>query len=426
MRGFVRRSPLASLLALAACGSDASVSRGVSVSYVFETGGGDVGCDQVAGIDHVKIDVLAPDGITSRLGFPITRACTTDAFTTPAVPAGANILVVSAIGNVEGDANATLYDARMMISAPTSGTTQLVLKPEVAYLSVSWTFGDQMLLPCATEVAYVEVLISTGTTHQSAFMQRFMCSATPAANLGPFSVGSYSVEIDAYSNQGFILFNNMATMRSFERGSKNTYDAVLAPLGGLLQLDWTFDIRGVMNKACDDMSVRVQTITATVKDLQGGPAATEPISCAVTRPYAFQQERFRQGRNLDLTLIGEGAERFKYEGKFTMPDHDWNPGTLVMNAVGSATVSIALGTSTCGTTLFDFFRVSVTPADPPMSPPLTAQNLAPGATSLAVVDAPYGAYLIEVDQMLNNMPICSVQGSRTIASRQNQWDPFKF
>src|SRR6185503_2825098 len=142
------------------------------------------------------------------------------------------------------------------------------LRPEVAFLTVNWSFGSSGLLPCDTEVGDVDVLVSTGTAQGTAFHQRFACMDTPVVVPAPLPLASYTIQIDAYSSQEFILFSGTA-VRALERGD-NDLTVMLAALGGRLYMDWSFSIGGQPIRPCDDPRVNVVPIDATVRSTEGG------------------------------------------------------------------------------------------------------------------------------------------------------------
>jgi hypothetical protein len=396
------------------------------ISFLIAKGGKDVACASVKEIEDVTVTLHAADGRTVIAGFPKIADCSSGVLETSVAP-GNYALEVVAEGHV-GSEKGVLFTAHTM-TTPDMKDVQLSLKPEVAYLTIVWSFENQDLMPClSNDVDHVQVTISTGSTHAS-FDRAFPCMATPVAIDEPFPLDSFTILIQAFSDQGAPLFSR-TVMRTPERGDQEV-DLVLTPLGGSLFLDWQFGIRAELTRACNDPRVDVATIAATVVSLEGGQPISDHFDCAVGRPYRFRAARFRPGRSLELDLVGEsviGGEPMRFKGVdvFTMPDGDktWMP-PLTMYAVGTATVAIRIATSTCSTQIFDGFEVKVTTADSGTPPRrVFDQRLDHGVSSVAVEDLPYGAYLIEVSQILNQTPLCRAEKTRTIDARYNMWDPF--
>jgi hypothetical protein len=423
------RSVIAALLLASACGSSAGGgSGGISVHFLVHKGGSDVPCASVKEIDSVTITLTSADGRTVVPGFPKVADCAAGALSTSVAP-GSYTLDVIAKGKLAGE-EATLFSSHTTLT-PDMRDIALSLEPEVAYLAIGWTFQDQNLMPClSNDVKTVEVIISTGTSHTAAFDKSFPCMSTPIAIDQPFPLDMFTINIQAYSDQGAPLFSH-TDMRTPTKGDQE-FDFALQAVGNSLLLDWIFGIGMQTSRMCDDPRVLVTAVTATVRSTDGGAPISQVIDCAEARPVRFKEARYRPGRNLELDLVGDSMVngqpmRFKGIDTFTMPDTDrnYNQMPLLMSAVGTATVSIHIATSTCGNHIFDGYVVTVSTADQ-QSPPkqVLEKMVGPTITAVAVEDLPYGAYSVAVTQVVNQMPLCSTQKMRSIDARYNTWDPF--
>jgi hypothetical protein len=398
---------------LLACGDGKSGSETLTIDYQLFRRGANVACGEATEVREIEVTLFGTNGITPRVGWPRKATCE-DTFTASDVEPGSYVLQVAAIGELQGDPNAVLYRARTDLTVPSEGLS-LSLQPEIAFLDLSWTFGDNMLAPCATEVASIDVLVSGGG---DPYTGRFDCNATPLSIEEPFSLQSYAIQVIAYSAEGFPLFTADA-QRTLDRGL-NQYTAVLRPQGGQLKIDFAFLTGQVTTRFCDDPAVNATEIVARVENLQGGPPVSETFSCMEARPYAFKSARFTQGRELRLELIAEAAERYKGVQEIVMPAGDHDTGLMTMVPVGSATVAVRVESSTCAADV-ERFDVSVRLDGTPIE---LEQTIEPPSESSALIDLPYGTYTIEVQEIVGGEVECSVSGQRAISDRENDWEPF--
>lgn len=422
---FLRLSGAAFVAALfAACGGDSGgqATTSVDVSFMVFKGGADVACASVSEISEVEIRVIAPSGAL-RAGFPRAIDCAA-AHEAINLPAGEHIVEISARGELAGDMRAVLFRSTSTITTPETSTLQVSLRPEVAFLTINWSFGSSALLPCDTEVGEVDVLVSTGTAQGTAFHQRFACMDTPVVVPAPLPLASYTILIDAYSSQEFILFSGTA-VRSLERGD-NDVTVMLAAMGGRLYMDWIFAIRGQPIRPCDDDRVMVTGVEASVSSTEGGNiVATESFACGVPRPHGFVGQRYRPGRMLEMVLVAEGVQRFRGVERFMMPAGDrYQDPPLVLEAVGTASVSVSVRTSTCAELLSDAFSIEIFDVDGGGVEPVAEVNLNLGMHDVAIPDLPFGDYWVDVALMRGRDRLCTVRERRSIDDRLAVWEPF--
>lgn len=412
---------------ISACGgSNPPNDAGFRFSFQVMKGGRNLTCDAAGGIEEVIVTVRTPDDLTVLSGYPRSADCASGVFSGPSLPAGPHVLDVSAKGKLQTGDRAVLFRSHAPLTSPSDLSLAITLQPEVAFLKVGWTFENQALMPCATEVQSVDVLISTGTTRVSAFHKSFRCTETPIEVPGALPLDTFTIQIDAYSSEGVPLFS-VGPSRALTRGD-NEFTATLLPLGGLLYLDWEFSIRGQIIRACDDARVAAREILATVKSLEGGASVSERVECATPRPYKFRAQRFRRGRMLELTLSADGSERFKGADVFVMPDGDrYSRPPLSMRAVGNASASLAVRTASCAVAGQQAFEIKVTTADGTTPPREVAKLTLPeGASQATIEDLAYGPYLVEAAQLQNGTHVCDARGIRVIAARTNVWEPLTF
>ncbi len=397
------------------CGADNAVDGGgLQVEYELLKRGASVACTDANEVREIEVTLFAANGITPRAGWPRKSTCT-GTFTAEDVEAGEYVLQVAALGVLQGDSAAVLYKARTNLTLPHEAVS-LSLEPEVAFLDLGWTFGSEMLAPCA-EVASIDVIVAAGAGDP--YNGRFSCQDTPVQIQQPFSLQSYAIQVAASSAEGFPLFTATA-QRTLDRGL-NEHTAVLTPLGSRVFIDFDFQVAAGTTRLCDDPGVHATDVRATIRNLEGGAPVTETFACMEERPYAFRSARFTQGRQLELELLAEADARFKGIQRFTMPADDHSTGILTLVPVGSATVSVEVQSSTCTATV-DRYAVRVRRDG--VTTPLLETTIEPPDDHLPLVDLPYGAYRITVDEIAGGSSRCTTEDVRTIERRDNAWDPF--
>lgn len=412
---------LALLTLLASCGGESSgVGTGLTFDYQLFRRGQNVSCDAAPEVREVMVTLFLPSSGVPRAGWPRTVDCT-GRFEAPDVEPGRHVVQVEAVGDLQGDPAAVLYEARTEVTLPEDGDFELSLEPEIAFLDLSWSFGSDMLAPCATEVASVDLIVAAGSGDP--FMASYDCQASPVSIEMPFAVQSYAIRLTANSAEGFPLFD--AEARHTLEPGVNPFNLVLMPQGGRVLLDFSFVIGpGLTTRMCDDPNVMADEVTATLHNLEGGFTVEETFACDEPRPYAFRSARFTAGRMLELELVAEAdVARFKAVERFTMPEGDRLGDLISLEPVGTASVSVLVSSSTCAGDV-DRFEVAVTETGG--SAPILEEEILPPASGLTVVDLPYGDYQIDVAEVVNGQILCTARGIRTIEGRENDWDPFLF
>lgn len=363
----------------------------------------------------MQVTLFAANGSTVRPGWPRMSDCS-GTFVADGIPAGDHVLEVVAIGELQGDPEAVLYGARTSVSVPREGSLALSLEPKVAFLDIGWTYDGDMSAACRS-VTEVEVIVAAGG---DAFTGTFACAAGPIRIEEPFAIQSYAIQVSARSALGFALY--VADARRTLQVGLNEYTAVLTPRGGQVLIDFEFTIgTDFRSRMCDHASVGAGDIDATIHFLDGGRPTNETFRCDEIRPYAFSQTRFSKGVMLELELVADAAERFLARRRFAMPDGDFDTGLLEMKAVGTGTVSIEVMTSSCAV-MADAMEVSIRPEG---EMEVVAEAIVePPAMDARFADLPYGRYDVEVLQLYQSRLHCRARGIRTIADRENAWDPF--
>lgn len=415
--------PFAFFLA-AACGGSSDDAGGVTqqVRFSIFKGGENVDCATVPEITSVTGRLLESNG-TLRAGGD--ASCESGVFVIAGAPAGSYAVELVAKGTLGSDTNATLFTARSDITLPEDDGIELSLRPEIAYLDLTWNFGSEGLGPCADLVDYVSVTVGTGNTQGGNFTREYDCTASPVSIPQPFELTEHFVKVEAYNFQGFIDWSTEAR-RVFDRGD-NAYTAMLQPIGGTLLLDWIFSAGLDVDQSCDASFVQVDEVVATVRALDGGSTTSERIDCATARPYVYRGRRYAPGRELELTLVGEGASRFVATQTFTMPNQDYAPGAITLEAVGTATVAIEVRTSTCTSPDVERFDVTVFEKTTPLDEVMVFEgSVAADASTLALPPLPYAEYRVEVVEQGPVNPICTLDEPRMIDQKENAWAPFVF
>jgi hypothetical protein len=418
MKSFSTTLVFSAVAFLAACGEEGPAYLKIEpITFSLFKGGRNVACSTVAGIDRVEANLYTPDGSTLRPGSPHVALCQDGQVRLVNAPEGDHVLEVIARGPVLGLTDAVLYKARTAVTFPTA-PLELSLKPEVAFLTVDWSFDDSGLDPCVDEVAEIEVLLSASASQQTTYNQRFLCSERPSEVNVPLPLLNFTIQVDAYSSEGFPLYSATA-QRVLERG-ENEYTAILMSRGARVYLDWQFQVGTTSIRACDDAEVGAQSITVNITVDKGNQTATEIVDCAESRPYAFTENRYQAGNELMIELVADGAARFlgRRAEQTTGEDLYVRP-PIVLYAVGSATVAIAVDTSSCAQAAYDAFSViAVNVEDPSVTETL---ELGSQERSATFADLPYGTYDVAVVQTNHDVPVCTALGRRTISGRENAW-----
>lgn len=396
-----------------ACAADADSTGGaLTIEIEIEQSGVNTPCAQVPGIERLELRLLNPATNTLRPGFPQPFDCQGARAQVVAGP-GEYVLEVVAIGSLDGTPGATLYSARSPISLPSTDTLRLSLKPEVAFLSLEWTYGDGNEDPCVDEVDHVVARVGT-------YEEQFSCQPGPQDLGRAFGLRSYTIEISAISAEGVPLYVHR-TERQLQRGD-NQYSAVLAPRGHRLYLDWEFGLAGSRIRACSDPQVMVDEVVLEVGDRDGGAPIVERVPCAASRPYALRASRFFAGRELILRLSASGAAEFSAQTQFTMPDEDYQSEPLTLEARGDVTMGLVVATASCG--VASRFDLAVRTDD--------RNNLLVAESSLNTpgevaefLGLPYGRYQVEVVQQGQGVPGCRARGLRTVDAPTVSWEPLQ-
>lgn len=412
----LRRYALFPLVGLvAACGADSESDRTLplTVEVRIEVAGGLKACAEVPEIEGLEVALYSAGTNTVRPGYPRPADCGSGSVTVQA-GSGDYVLEVRALGVVDGTPGGTLYGARTPITLPRTEPLSLALKPEVAFLTLEWSYGETSEDPCAAGVA--SVLARVGS-----YEQTLPCQAAPTRLTPAFGLRSYVIELSALSSEGVPLYLHR-TERQLQRG-ENQYSATLSPRGHRLFLDWDFIVAGAKIRACNDPAVRVDEVTIKVGDEQGGAPLEERVPCAAPRPYALRSSRFFSGRQLVLELSADGEATFSGGARFTMPDEDFQADAVNLVARGEVTVGVQVRTATC--------------ADPTARYDLTVRSADRAGAVVAeatlntvdeeahLMGLPYGRYQVEVQQQGLTSPGCRTQDLRTVDAKVVVWEDLR-
>ena len=423
--GVYARRTLACVILLVACGSDEASGPPFQVLFDISRGSRAVLCEAVPEIVRVEVRVFADGESRLRPGFPQDADCFQGTFATRDLTPGRYDFEVLARGAVGEDQDAVLFRAIETLTVPDDDGAAIRLEPQVAYLTLAWTFGDDLLAPCATEVDRIRVLVSTGTSQVGNFAGFYGCTETEDTGVFipmPFTTREYTVQVDAESASGYPLFSH-SVRRFLERGN-NTYTAVLVPLGGQVFVDWEFVIDEDRIRMCDAARVEVERLFVHLEGLEGGGVDVRgELSCEESRPAAVRGVRFTQGRQLRLELEASGTHADFYgERTFIMPDGDYRDALIDLERVGSATVSIQVITSTCTPPEGSVYDVRLTFDG--SAEPVRETMLGSGVPlSVGYDRLLYGTYDVEVTQRLDQVVSCMTTDQRVIDGSENIWLP---
>lgn len=368
-----------------------------------------------------EVDVLLRDADGAAVaGIPTSADCGAGTWEATGLPAGAYTVQITAKGALSGDDSAVLFRGSTMANAP--GTVDLVLDPQVAYLTLDWTFGEAALGPCGTEVDTVDVIVSTGAGQVGSFSETFACTAGPIEIPQPLDLQRYLISVTGNSSEGFPLFTHTAE-RILDRG-QNVYTANLMPLGGQVFVDWDFVVHSgdMPVRPCDAESVQVQDALVTIASLEGGAPISEYVTCT-QRPHAFAAARFTQGRQLSLRIEAVGAERFLAEETFTMPAGDRVGERLVLHATSTATVGIEVSTSSCTPAQLDGVGLTITLQEEARALEVTVP---PDEDSVVLPDLWFGTYIIEAVLHTPQGDLCPRRERRIVDDGHADWGTLRF
>ena len=416
-----RLSAAAGLLFAVGCSDSSTVETvGFDMTVSVALGSSRVSCASLAEIESLEISLLLRGTRSEWPGFPQRFGCDQDSFTFSGITPGEYTVDIKGLGPLDGDAMAVIYSAVQDISLPATETVDVLLSPEVGFLDLSWTFGDDNLAPCANEVGPVAVFIGTPGGQAGAYSGRFGCTESPVRIPRPFAAQEYVIEVEALSPQDNLRLFIHRTQRFLVRGD-NEYRAVLEPLGGRVHLDWQFAVGADEFTDCDAPVVGVSEIAVEIQSREGGGGVDRATASCLDAPYGFIGNRYTEGRMLTAVLTAEGVHRFEAVQDFDMPEGDYDSGRLTLHAVGTATLAATVMTATCaadGVTGYD-----VTAAGPV---DFAFQTNEPNAPVFPLSGLRYGAYDIEVAQMTAAGVQCRARGQRRISRRDNSWAPLEF
>lgn len=413
------------MVTLAACGQSGEdeVPNPLNVRFDLARFGQSVSCSEATEVDRVEVTLLRTDGITVLNGFPVEADCSTGQLSVDWPSGGEYLLDVTAFGLLDGDPSTVLYTARVRVSQPTPEVVDLTLVPEVSFLELEWTFREDGLAPCATEVGQVQVTVGNPGGQTPPYVGRFDCTETPVRLPRPFIAQEYLILVEALSPvERFRLFVDTVS-RILVKGD-NSYLAALQPLGGRLNIDWQFAVGMDESTDCDADFVGNPTVDIEVRSREGdNDVATAEAGCRMA-PFAFTTRRYTQGRLLTVALTAEAnLHRFEGQQDFIMPDGDYDTGRLTLHAVGTATLAVNVESASCDESAVTGYEVMVAgPTD------FSSQivEFDPATPSVALTGLWYGTYDIEIVQQTTRGAQCTAQGQRRIAGRKNDWAPLSF
>lgn len=412
----------AAIIALNVAGcADESLSdgdTGVAASFSIFKDGMNVPCASIPEIQRVEVIVYATDGVTRRPGFPMPADCQSGQVFLYNLGEGSHELEFVAHGQALGADDAVLFRAKSPISVPSSTEINLSLRPEVAFLTIGWTFQNSDFDPCESEVAEIIVRLGASTGQSVNFDTSADCEETPLRVPVPLPLLNYTIIVEAYSIDNFQIYSATA-QRVLERG-ENTLNMTLMPLGSVVYLDWQFEIGSMSIRACDDPRVSTASISVTI-DPDVGDAATELIDCTADRPYGFKKDRYPLGRTLEIEVVAEGAARFVASKRISTTGDDLYVPILVLEAVGTSSLAFSVQTATCAAASFDGIGVVAAKVDDLTR--IVAQELPADAMGVIFEDLEYGEYEVVVSLLDGDTPICTSRGHGVINSRETAWDP---
>lgn len=407
-------------LAALACGDGAVVGASLSFEPLFELGADSLACQDVGGVTALQVDLRDATGVASRPGFPQRFPCgpvTVTGFE------GAGVLELRALGELDGDPEATLFRTRQEVALP-SELGAIRLRPEVAFLELDWNFGERGLEPCTLEVERVEVRVNTQGASAPAFSRSLGCTGGPIRVPNPLALSPYTVDVRAITG-AFTLYAATAR-RVFDRGP-NQYTAVLSPRGAQVLMDWRFSLEGERIDACDDPRVDAMQISASLQGLvlernmlipDGSAPAAEMLNCSEGRPAAFPFARFTVGRELELELRAAGAHRYRAVRRFTMPDRDVLLEGIDMVAVGDAEAPIQVSNMDCDISSAEGLSVSAEG-----SGGLRFMiDLDRNARTVTFGDLPYGPYAVTLARTPTLQACPPATMMRQVRSTTESWD----
>ncbi len=407
-----------------ACGEDAGNGGfGLELSFQVASEGtlADFSCAAFTQVDRFEVTVVGQDSLAVLPGYPVSSGCQPDPVFISGIQPGRYSVEVVAWGPLGEVTDAVLFSGQRDFTFPRSEPLAVVLEPEVSFLELDWTFGDDGLALCGTQIDSVEVAIE-GVDGFGAYVARFGCTQTPVRVPRPFVAQEYFIRIEAFSPQDELRLFVHADRRFLVRG-ENRYLAVLEPLGGRIIVDWRFAIGTDALTDCAAGVVDVDEVAIQVfsRDVVG-LVDTATVSCTMA-PFGLDGNRYAQGRLLRIVARAEGKHRFVGAHDVVMPAGDLDTGQLTLDAVGSAVLTATVRTATCSEAGVTGYAVSVTG---PFDFSENTLVLSPSEPSVELSGLPYGPYDIELEQQAAGGIQCRARGRRFIGQRNNDWAPFEF
>ena len=320
---------VAALFATAACGVGDEAGFGSSGDF-FPPGVGlrisaedglERRCRAADAVEAVTVERFEPEAATwteiARYG---DEVCRDGRLPLTGLPDGSHRLRIEAVGRIQGVTD-VLFARDVDVDVRLDGSTNpdvVVLAPRVAYFRVSWAPPVEALDQCddgwswGFEIEPVLDEANPAPNPSSPIHADYPCEEKTALVHRPLTTGEYEVAVTMYDADGLARFERV-DVRVLSPGA-NEYQALLAPIGGLIAVDWTFEAEGGLTRDCSEFGVEEVSLTLRASD-GTTPIYSGFIPCAVPRPTTLSVGasplRVDADAPLGLEAVAEGRHLFR-------------------------------------------------------------------------------------------------------------------
>lgn len=377
-------------------------------------------------VAEISVDRFVPaEEAWVEVGRYADDVCRSGVLPLPGLPPGSHRLRIEATGRIQGVTD-VLFARDVDVDIRADGRTnpeRVVLAPRVAYFRISWVPPVEALDACGDGWSWEYTIEpepdSSGANASNPIRAAHGCREKSVLVHRPLTTGEYEIEVTLFDEEGRARYERVDT-RVLSPGA-NEYQALLTPIGGLIAVDWQFEIDGVVTRDCAEFGVD------EVRVALRAPGVTRPIfsrlvPCGIPRPTTLATGagplRIDADAPLRLEVSAEGAHLFRGAVDFDMP-----PGAheivVTLSPHGQAELSWSLAGEACARPAPSGFDVTLRDLVDEELVWSTVTSYAQTSTTSAIL--PYGTYAVTITAQRSGTTRCAAQAALPIDARRAVW-----
>jgi hypothetical protein len=341
------------------------------------------------------------------------------------LPAGSHRVRVEATGRIQGvtdvlfarDVDLDIRDDRR------TNPEVIVLAPRVAYFRISWVPPVEALDDCVDGWSWGYViepeLGAGGANPSNPIRASHACEQKSVLVHRPLTTGKYRIEVTLYDDEGLARYERVDT-RVLSPGA-NEYQALLTPIGGLIAVDWLFDLDEMVTRDCAEFGVEAVHVALRATDVER-PVFSRTVPCGIARPTTLSTGegplRVQADASFRLEVSAEGEHLFRGATEFDMP-----PGAheivVTLSPHGQADISWSLSEDGCTRPVPSGFDVTL--RDPADETVVWSRFTPYAQTSTTTAILPYGNYAVTVTAQRSTTTRCQARAMLPIDERWATW-----